>query len=220
MNNFDIGAMWAHMGIINKGVTIALLLMGVMFTVILIERLFVMSSLRSRSRKFSAEVAPLIDANKFGEALKLADEHRTKSDVAQLTHALLTAFLRKREGGVLTPYDRAEQELGLFEEAFGRQIRRGLNVIATTASIAPFVGLLGTVVGIIVAFQAIGKAGNAGMSTVMVGIAEALVETALGLMVAIPAVIAFNYISGKIDGFESDLQHKGKRLLGLLKDVK
>lgn len=80
-----------------------------------------------------------------------------------------------------------------------RHLERGLSFLATTGSSAPFIGLFGTVVGIIGAFQGIGRAGSASLAIVAPGIAEALIATAVGLLAAIPATIFYNYFAGKID---------------------
>jgi biopolymer transport protein ExbB len=80
-----------------------------------------------------------------------------------------------------------------------------MNILATTGSVAPFVGLLGTVVGIIAAFQGIASSGSGGIGAISAGISEALIETALGLLIAIPAVLFFNYLSAKINGVELSL---------------
>ena len=81
-----------------------------------------------------------------------------------------------------------------------RRLERGLPFLATTGSTAPFIGLFGTVIGIIAAFQSIGEAGQASLSVVGPGIAEALVATAVGLLAAIPAMMAYNAFGGRIDG--------------------
>lgn len=81
-----------------------------------------------------------------------------------------------------------------------RRLERGLPFLATTGSTAPFIGLFGTVIGIIAAFQSIGQAGQASLAVVGPGIAEALVATAVGLLAAIPAMMAYNAFGGRIDG--------------------
>ncbi|MFK7898337.1 MAG: MotA/TolQ/ExbB proton channel family protein [Myxococcota bacterium] len=81
-----------------------------------------------------------------------------------------------------------------------RRLERGMPFLATTGSTTPFIGLFGTVVGIIAAFQSIGEAGQASLAVVGPGIAEALVATAVGLLAAIPATIAYNAFGGRIDG--------------------
>jgi biopolymer transport protein ExbB len=88
-----------------------------------------------------------------------------------------------------------------------------MSVVATVGSIAPFVGLLGTVVGIIAAFQGIGASGSGGIGAVSSGIAEALVETAFGLMVAIPAVIMFNWLTSRVAIIELTLARSAGELL-------
>jgi biopolymer transport protein ExbB/TolQ len=80
----------------------------------------------------------------------------------------------------------------------GSELRRGLAVLATVGSTAPFVGLFGTVIGIVNAFREIGATGRGGIATVSSGIAEALVTTAFGILVAIPAVWLFNHLSQRI----------------------
>jgi biopolymer transport protein ExbB len=88
-----------------------------------------------------------------------------------------------------------------------------MSVLASVGSVAPFVGLLGTVLGIITSFQAIGAEGSGGINTVMTGIAEALAETALGLFVAIPAVLLYNYLSVRVAGIELSLGRSAGELL-------
>ena len=213
---FDLVAIWNHMGFANRLIAVSLIVMGLAYIVITVERIFVMARMKSKSAKYQAEVAPLLESMKLEQALALAKETKG-SEVAGMTAAVLSGFTDKRPG-TLDAIERAHRELELFKESFASQIRRGLPVVATVGSITPFVGLLGTVIGMIVAFQAIGAGGSAGMSTVMVGIAEALIETALGLGVAIPAVIAFNYLNTKIEKFEESLGQTAKRLMNTLED--
>ena len=99
----------------------------------------------------------------------------------------------------------------------GSLLRRGLGPLATIGSTAPFVGLFGTVVGIINAFAEIGRTGVGGMETVSAGIAEALVATALGIVVAVPAVVLFNYFSVRAEAAETDLGEAASALLDALR---
>jgi biopolymer transport protein TolQ len=93
-----------------------------------------------------------------------------------------------------------ERSIAWGASAQARRLERGLPFLATTGSTAPFIGLFGTVIGIISAFQSIGEAGQASLSVVGPGIAEALVATAVGLLAAIPAMMAYNAFGGRIDG--------------------
>jgi biopolymer transport protein ExbB/biopolymer transport protein TolQ len=96
------------------------------------------------------------------------------------------------------------------------QLKRSLGFLATIGSTAPFIGLFGTVVGIINAFQSIAATGSGGMSVVSGGIAEALVSTALGIFVAIPAVVAFNHFTGKIENFHVEMNRASTQLVNCL----
>ncbi len=96
------------------------------------------------------------------------------------------------------------------------QLKQGLGFLATIGSTAPFVGLFGTVAGIINAFRNIAATGSGGMSVVSGGIAEALVTTALGIFVAIPAVAAFNYFTGKVENFHIEMNRASTQLINRL----
>jgi biopolymer transport protein ExbB/biopolymer transport protein TolQ len=96
------------------------------------------------------------------------------------------------------------------------QLKGGLGFLATIGSCAPFIGLFGTVVGIINAFRNIAATGSGGMSVVSGGIAEALVSTALGIFVAIPAVVAFNHFTGKIESFHVEMNRASTQLVNCL----
>jgi biopolymer transport protein ExbB/biopolymer transport protein TolQ len=93
------------------------------------------------------------------------------------------------------------------------EFRRGLSGLATIGSTAPFVGLFGTVFGIINAFVGMGESASAGISAVAGGIAEALVTTAVGLAVAVPAVWLFNYFTSKVDNFIVEMDNSSAELI-------
>src|SRR4029453_6958531 len=124
----------------------------------------------------------------------------------------------------LAPSDRTRRFMERYLDDMGADLRRGLAILASGGSVAPlilppggvvapFVGLLGTVLGIITAFQGIASSGSGGLSSVSAGISEALIETALGLAVAIPAVLAYNYLSTKIARDEGALNAAAGELL-------
>ena len=92
-------------------------------------------------------------------------------------------------------------------------LKKGVNSLATIGTTAPFVGLLGTVVGVINAFSGIAATGSGGIGAVSAGISEALVETALGLVVAIPAVWFFNYLTGRLDYFNVEMDNSSSELV-------
>ena len=93
------------------------------------------------------------------------------------------------------------------------KLKRGLGVLATIGATAPFVGLFGTVVGILNAFQQIATQKTSGIGAVAGGISEALVTTAFGLLVAIPAVMAFNYFTGRVEAFDVEMDNSSSELV-------
>jgi biopolymer transport protein ExbB/TolQ len=104
-------------------------------------------------------------------------------------------------------------------DAVSRDLNRGMNILASTGSTAPFVGLLGTVLGIINAFKMIAATGSGGIGTIGAAIGEALVVTGYGLMVAIPSVLVFNWLSGRIANYEAGLLNSGSELVDRLEIV-
>jgi biopolymer transport protein ExbB/TolQ len=96
-------------------------------------------------------------------------------------------------------------------------MKRGLGALASVGSTAPFVGLFGTVMGIVNAFGEIGKTGSAGFATVSAGIAEALVTTAFGIGVAIPAVMLFNYFTSRVEEVATDITESASALIDHLR---
>lgn len=215
--SFELAHIWESMGFFSRLIAGGLLLMGVAALGIFFERSWVLLRNLRAARRFAAQAAPLLENGDWGDALALAKKEQG-SRLAAVVEATLAAYVQTRRGSKLSAEERARRELARELEQSGHQLRRGLNLLASIGSIAPFVGLLGTVVGIITAFQGIAASGSGGLTAVSAGISEALVETALGLCVAIPAVAIFNALSGRIDEFELGLQQAGSRLIDSLEE--
>jgi biopolymer transport protein ExbB len=188
---------------LSKGIFVVLLLMAVLCIGVTVERWMAFRRSASESLQFAKKASPLIDEWKVDEIVELGPKY-PHSALSKLFVATLQRYIRAFEGleGALTPVELARNESERQKEQLAADLRRGMSVVATVGSIAPFVGLLGTVVGIIAAFQGIGASGSGGIAAVSAGIAEALVETAFGLMVAIPAVVMFNYLTGRVAAIE------------------
>jgi len=92
------------------------------------------------------------------------------------------------------------------------ELRRGLGILATVGATAPFVGLLGTTMGIVNAFTGMAASGSGGLSAISAGVAEALITTAFGLLVAIPAVWAYNYFQNRVDRFTVEMSNSGSEM--------
>lgn len=217
--SFNLLDIWNHMGFLNRLISITLLVMGVACLTIFFERLYSLARNRKQSLALAAQVGPLAESGQFNQALDLARQAGDAGGYfAHLLVAALGAALAQTRGGELNPLERAERETERWRENFGRQLRRGMSTLASTGSVAPFIGLLGTVVGIIMAFKTISLTGSGGISSVAGGISEALVETALGLLIAIPATLMFNLLTGKIGAFEAGAVQNAGRILELLED--
>ena len=218
--SFNLSHIWAHMTALNKGIAFVLFMMAVSFIGITIERLIAFSRSAKESRAFALQTGKLLEEWKVDEIVAVADKYKS-SALARLFGPIILRYVHAFEdlgNGGLTPLQLARNEAERRKEAVGEELRRGMNVIATVGSISPFVGLLGTVVGIIGAFAGIGASGSAGMSSIMGGISEALIETAFGLMVAIPSVIAFNFLNAKIGSIETALGRSASELLDELEN--
>jgi biopolymer transport protein ExbB/TolQ len=141
-----------------------------------------------------------------------------KSYLAQVVSAGILEYDGVRQGGG-DPVASLELVQCAVRDAMSEtliQLKWGLGLLATIGSTAPFIGLFGTVVGIINAFKSIAAAGSGGMAVVSGGIAEALVSTALGIFVAIPAVVAFNHFTGKIETFHVEMNRASSQLVNCL----
>jgi biopolymer transport protein ExbB len=218
--SFNLTHIWAHMTPLNKGIALLLFMMGVSFIGVTIERLIAFSRSAKESRGFAMQAGKLLEEWKVEEIVALSEKYKS-SALARLFGPIIRRYIHAFEDlgeGGLSPVDLARNEAGRRAEAVGEELRRGMNVVATVGSISPFVGLLGTVVGIIGAFASIGSAGSAGIGPVMAGISEALIETAFGLMVAIPAVISFNYLNARIAAIETALGRSAGELLDELEN--
>lgn len=218
--SFNFSHIWSHMGPLSKGIALVLLMMAVSFIGVTIERLIAFSRSAKESRLFAIQAGKLLEEAKIEELIPLAEKFKSSS-LARLFGPIIRRYIHAFEDlgeGGLSPVQLARNEAARRQEAVGEELRRGMNVVATVGSLAPFVGLLGTVVGIMGAFQGIGAAGSAGIGPVMAGISEALIETAFGLMVAIPAVIAFNYLNTRIGSIETALGRSAGELLDELEN--
>lgn len=208
---------WASMGLMSKIIASLLLVMATMSLAVVVERWVALTRAKGETRKFLGSVVPLLGEQQYPEAADLADGHKA-SPFARLIAPILRKLTSTDEKN-LTRVELARREAERQKEAVGEELRRGMGVLASVGSVAPFVGLLGTVVGIISAFQGIAATGSGGLGAVSAGISEALVETALGLMVAIPAVLFFNQLNNKINIVETELARRTGELLDELENT-
>jgi biopolymer transport protein ExbB/TolQ len=208
---------WRHMGPVAKVVLLILLIMSIWSIAIMVERYLTFSAARNQSREFAPKVAVTLKGQKIDEAISLSDKYK-KSHLAMVVNAGLQEFRAHQlsteiSGEVVDASKRALQRATAIKIA---EFRRGLSGLATIGSTAPFVGLFGTVFGIIDAFVGMGTEQSSGISAVAGGIAEALVTTAVGLAVAVPVAWLFRYFNGKIDNFIIEMDNSSAELIRFL----
>jgi biopolymer transport protein ExbB len=197
---FNWNELWQHMGVPALVVAGFLLAMGIASLTVFVERLLMLHRSRRASRRFADRVGDGIAPSSVAQVIAEAKAHEA-GPLARLVETGLSTYqvaLSGKDAEGLTPVERTRRRLERRIALLVAEMKRGLPVLASVGSVAPFVGLLGTVVGIISAFQGIAATGSGGLSAVSAGIAEALVETALGLAVAIPSVLAFNFLATRI----------------------
>jgi biopolymer transport protein ExbB/TolQ len=221
MGEFSFVEMWQKMGPLAKGVNIFLVVMSLFSLGVIIERLLTYSAGSRQSLSYVLALRDFMNKGNVQGAIAAAKLHN-KSPIAKVMHAGLTEYSQglearrqtgPRDVGDFDMVDAVNRSLERVKERETANLRKGLGGLATIASAAPFVGLFGTVVGIINAFQAMAASGQGGLGAVSKGISEALVTTAAGLLVAIPALMAYNYFTNTIEQFVVDKNDVSSELI-------
>jgi biopolymer transport protein ExbB/biopolymer transport protein TolQ len=211
---FDLVSMWNQMGWMAKAVVVILFIMSAWSIGVMIDRFLAFKAARDQSRQFAPAVAGALREGKLDEAIKIADRYK-KSHLAKVVVAGLQEF-RAHQISTDIPGDEIEASRRALERAEAivhAELKRGVSSLATIGSTGPFVGLFGTVVGIINAFKGISTEKSTGLGAVAGGISEALVTTAFGLFVAIPAVVMFNYFTNRVEAFDVEMGNSSSELI-------
>ena len=214
MGEINILELWGSMKWIARGVVILLFVLEVYSVAVMIERWLTYRQARKQSRLFTPAVAESLRDGKIDEAIALGEQY-SKSHLAKvLVSGLheLQAHTKSKE----IPGESIEASKRALDRATAIAIedsKRGLGGLATIGATAPFVGLFGTTIGIINAFAQMKKAETPGIAAVAGGISEALVTTAYGLLVAVPAVWAFNYFTNRIETFTVEMDNSSSELI-------
>jgi len=201
---FSLIELWSTMGPLAKAVMLLLVGMSLTSLTVAIERLLKLARTGRQSAAFLAEWRAAVGRDGVVVAANKAEGY-PNSYVAHLVREA-TRIVASTGGDSqiwLEAFDRTARRVIL---ASGVDARQGLSVLATVGSTAPFVGLFGTVIGIVTAFHTMGITGQGGLGSVSAGIAEALVATALGIFVAIPALWLFNYLTQRIQRLLAELE--------------
>jgi biopolymer transport protein ExbB/biopolymer transport protein TolQ len=211
---FDPRSMWNQMGLLAKLVVVTLFVMSAWSIGVMIDRVIAFSAARGQSRQFAPAVAGALREGKLDEAIKIADRYG-KSHLAKVVVAGLQEFRAHQLSSDISgeEIEASKRALERAEAIVHAELKRGISSLATIGSTGPFVGLFGTVVGIINAFKGISSEKSTGLGAVAGGISEALVTTAVGLFVAIPAVWMYNYFSGRIEAFDVEMGNSSSELV-------
>jgi len=215
--SFSIMGMWESMTWVGKSVVILLALMSIWSLTIAIERLVRFQKAKKESLQVAVGITPLLKQHKLAEAISFAKDKKFRhSHLAKVLAAGLTEFQYQSSEDLPPDFDivdsgkRAIERETLMTTA---EMKKGLGNLATISTTAPFVGLFGTVIGIITAFQGMALSGSGGLGAVSAGIAEALGATALGLFVAVPAVWMYNYFLNKVERFNVEMSNASSQLI-------
>ena len=213
--------MFQTMGAVALGVAVVLFVMSFWSIGVAIERIYTFNQARTQSKVYAPRVAKHLKDGKLKEAIALSSAKEFRySHLAKVVSAGLQEYHFQQEAGAAGKALGREDVLDTVRRSIQRataltasDLKKGINSLATIGSTAPFVGLLGTVIGVINAFAGIATVGGAGHGAVSAGISEALIETALGLFVAIPAVWFYNYLSGRIEYFNVEMDNSTSELV-------
>src|ERR1051325_564712 len=212
--SFDLMTMWSNMQWPARTVVIVLFLMSAVSMGVMIARVIPFNGARNQSRQFAPAVAGALREGKLDEAIKIADRYG-KSHLAKVVVAGLQEFRAHQMSSDISgeEIEASRRALERAEAIVHAELKRGISSLATIGSTAPFVGLFGTVVGIINAFKGISTEKSTGLGAVAGGISEALVTTAIGLFVAIPAVWMFNYFTNRVEAFDVEMSNSSSELI-------
>jgi biopolymer transport protein TolQ len=213
---FSLVELWATIGVFAKTIVIAMLLMAAASLFVTCERLVVFMRSRRASRRYAETMARTFASGHLRNPTSVSQEKDRAVNVGHLGRVIdagIKAFETSPSSDEQFTVDTVARALERQAQREIEQLRRGQGVLGTVSSTAPFVGLLGTVIGIVTAFQQMAATGSGGLGTVSAGIAEALVTTAIGLLVAIPAVFAFNFLQGWVDARAIDIAESSNEFL-------
>ncbi|HKH43471.1 MAG TPA: MotA/TolQ/ExbB proton channel family protein [Thermoanaerobaculia bacterium] len=207
--------LWEQMTILNKGVIIILIILSVWSLYVTVERLIMFRKARGQSLQFAKQATEHLKNDRPQAAIDAAMKY-PQSHLARVVAAGLQAFQYESQTSPLSEVEVVEAASRAVERATlltTSDLKRGIGSLATIATITPFIGLFGTVIGIINAFHGMALTGSGGIGAVSAGIAEALVATAFGLGVAIPAAWMFNYFTNVLERLQIEMSNSASELV-------
>jgi biopolymer transport protein ExbB len=209
--------LWGTMGWFAKGIVYILFAMSLFSVTVALQRFWDLRKSRRETVKFTPKLAQALEQQDMAAAQAAVEKHRA-SHLASAYKGVFVSLRSHVADGSLSAVEVAAAqrtvELNKLEQV--ARFRRGLGVLATVGSTAPFVGLLGTTMGVVNAFVGMADMGTGGLSAISAGIAEALITTAFGLLVAIPAVWFYNYFTNRVELVSMEIDYGNKEFLNFL----
>jgi len=213
---FGLIEMWVAMGAVAKTVAILLIFLSVLSIYLFIERQMVFAKAKRKSKQIAPKLADLLKKGQVQEALTLSSKKDFKgSHLARVTAAGIKEFFEGKEANLSLEEQVETAQRGCERAAtiFTQELKRGLNTLATIATSSPFIGLFGTIAGIINAFRGMALTGSGGIGAVAGGISEALITTAFGIGVAIIALWCYNFLITKIDTYSAEMANTSSQIV-------
>jgi len=210
--HFSVSELWSSIGIFAKVILSLMLLMSLSSIFVTCERLVVFVRSKKASRLYAQKMSSMLERGELESGGNSGDV----GHLGRVIEAGLKAYKTSPDRNEDFTLETVARALERQAQREVQELRRGQGVLATISSTAPFVGLLGTVMGIVTAFQQMAASGSGGLGTVSAGISEALVTTAVGLIVAIPAVFAFNFLQTWVEARSVDIAESSNEFLDLV----
>ena len=210
--------LWGQMGWPVRILMFVLAFMSMWSVGVFFERLYTFTQAQKQSKLFAPQVAKHLKDGRLKDAIAISQSKNYRySHLGKVVLAGLQEYQFQQEGGTALAREdlvdsvrRAIQRAAALTAA---DLKKGMGSLATIGATAVFVGLLATTLGVINAFQGIAATGSGGLGAVSAGISEALVGTAIGLFVAIPAVWFYNYLTGRIEYFNVEMDNSSSELV-------
>ena len=210
--------LWGQMGWPVRILMFILAFMSMWSVGVFFERLYTFFQARKQSKLFAPQAAKHLKDGRFKDAIAISQSKNYRySHLGKVVLAGLQEYQFQRESGTtLNREDLVDSVRRAIQRAAAltaSDLKKGMGSLATIGATAVFVGLLATTLGVINAFQGIAATGSGGLGAVSAGISEALVGTAIGLFVAIPAVWFYNYLTGRIEYFNVEMDNSSSELV-------
>jgi len=211
-------ALWNDAGTFARGIIVVLAIMSIASLTVAGQKWFRLRKSMKETRKFAPEFARFLQEEQLDQAIAVAEKQKVSHVARVLGEALveIKPLLRDRSTVTAADINSAERAVERQMLILMAELKRGMAILATIGATAPFVGLLGTTMGVVNSFTGMATSGSGGLAAISAGIAEALITTAFGLFVAIPAVWFYNYFQTKIENLSVEMTYTSKELIDFL----